>query len=199
MIALPALLPALGGSLAGEEPKAYWYLARSSAWVAYGLLWLSMVLGITITNRMARVWPGGPTAFDLHQYASLLGMAFAFFHGLVLLGDRYIGYTLPQVLVPFLGGGYRPVWVGLGQLGLYGLAVVGLSFYVKRGIGTRWWRRIHFLSFGVFVLVLIHGVASGTDTAEGWAQGIYWGTGAALLFLTIYRVLVHQQKTRASS
>ena len=100
-VVLPSWLPHLSESLLGPEPKAYWYLARASAFVAYGLLWLSMILGLTMTNKLARVWPGGPVAFDLHQHASLLGLAFALFHALVLLGDRYIGYTLPQLLMPF--------------------------------------------------------------------------------------------------
>jgi hypothetical protein len=59
------------------------------------------VLGLSITNRLARLWPGGPAAADLHEHASLLGLAFGLLHALVLLGDAYIGYTLPQLLIPF--------------------------------------------------------------------------------------------------
>jgi predicted ferric reductase len=188
-VIVPAWLPALRDSLAGAEPKAYWYLARAGAFVAYGLLWLAMALGLAITNKLARAWPGGPTAFDLHQHLSLLGLAAALFHALILLGDRYIGYTLPQILLPFAAAGYRPLWVGLGQLGLYGLAVVALSFYVRRRIGPRAWRRLHFLSFAVFGLALAHGLASGTDSRQGWAAALYWLSGGSLLFLTLYRVL----------
>jgi hypothetical protein len=54
----------------------------------------SVAFGLIMTNRMARVWPGGPTAFDLHQFTSLLGLAFAVFRGLILLGDQYIKYTV---------------------------------------------------------------------------------------------------------
>ncbi|NCC36175.1 MAG: hypothetical protein EOM24_29810, partial [Chloroflexia bacterium] len=68
VVLLPSWLPGLSASLLGAEPKAYWYLARSSAMVAYALLWLSMVFGLLMTNRLARLWPGGPVAFDLHQY-----------------------------------------------------------------------------------------------------------------------------------
>src|SRR6476646_6603183 len=67
---LPSLLPGLSDSFAGSAPKAYWYLARASALVAFSLLWLAMALGLSITNKLARVWPGGPTAFELHQHAS---------------------------------------------------------------------------------------------------------------------------------
>src|SRR5512136_2001587 len=100
-IVLPNWLPGLSNSLLGSEPKAYWYLSRASAMVAYLLIWLSMALGLMMTNKMARAWPGSPTAFDLHQFASLLGLALALFHALILVGDKYIDYNLAQVLVPF--------------------------------------------------------------------------------------------------
>lgn len=188
-LVLPAWLPGLDQSLAGEAPKAYWYLSRASGLVAYGLLWLSMTMGVTITNRLARLWPGGPVAFDVHQHASLLGLAFGVFHGLILLGDRYAAYTPVQLLVPFAAGAYRPFWVGLGQVGFYGLAIVGLSIYVKRLIGTRAWRLIHFVSFGVYALTLLHAVFSGTDTAHPLVSGLYWLTGGSFLFLFVYRLL----------
>src|SRR5689334_13109969 len=73
VVALPRWLPGLSASLLGPEPKVYWYLSRSSAVVAYLLLWCSMATGLAISNRLARIWPGGPTAFDLHQHTSLLG------------------------------------------------------------------------------------------------------------------------------
>jgi predicted ferric reductase len=189
-IVLPNWLPGLSQSLLGSEPKAYWYLSRASAMVAYGLLWLSMALGLIITNKMARIWPGGPLAFDLHQFASLIGLAFALFHALILMGDKYINYDLAQVLVPFNSSGYKPVWVGLGQIGFYLLAIVGLSFYVRKRLGNRRWRLIHYFSFLTFALALLHGIFAGTDSTVVAIQIFYWATGAALLFLLVYRILV---------
>ncbi len=187
---LPNWLPGLSQSLLGNEPKAYWYLSRSSALIAYVLLWLSMALGMMITNKLARLWPGGPTAFDLHQFASLLGLTFALFHALILMGDKYISYSLAQVLVPFTSTGYKPAWVGLGQIGFYLFAIVNFSFYVRKRLGHRTWRTIHYLSFLMFVLALLHGILAGTDTEVLAVRVFYWATGASLLFLLMYRILV---------
>jgi predicted ferric reductase len=186
---LPTWAPGLSQSLFGEAPKAYWYISRTSAFVAFGLLWASTALGAIITNRMARIWPGGPTAFDLHQFTSLLGLAAALFHALILTGDRYIDYTLVQVLMPFASVNYKPLWVGLGQLAFYALIVVSASFYLRKSLGARLWRLVHILSFVGFVGALAHGVWSGTDSAASWAQGLYWFAGASVLFLTAYRAL----------
>lgn len=189
-------LAALGAALLGQHSA--WYMSRASAFVAYVLLWWSMVLGVSITNKLARLWPGGPTAGALHEHASLLGLAFGALHGLVLLGDKYIGYTLPQILIPFAGTSYLPLWVGLGQVGFYLMALVTLSFYVRRWIGARTWRSIHYLSFAVFALALLHGLFSGTDTSALWAVWMYEGTGLSLLGLTIYRALMPRRAAAAA-
>ena len=174
----------------GSTPQAFWFLSRSSALVAYLLLWLSMCLGLMITNKLARLWPGGPVAFDLHQHTSLLGVAFALFHGLILLGDHYLNASFLQVVFPFGLAGYQPFWVGLGQVGFYLMAVVAFSFYVRKQITPRFWRSVHFLSFVSFVFALLHGITTGTDSTTAWAQVFYWSTGGVFLFLLTYRILM---------
>lgn len=188
LVVLPNLAPALSGTLAGSNPKAYWYLSRGSAFVALGLLWISMILGLLITDKMARSWPGAPAAFAIHEYVSLLGLVFVAFHALILIGDQYIKYQLVQVLLPFGSTQYHPVWVGLGQIGFYVWAVISATFYVRQKIGAKAWRFIHYASFFNFVVAMIHGLAAGTDHATVWAQAIYWTMGATTLFLTVYRV-----------
>jgi predicted ferric reductase len=183
------LLPALTGSLSGTMPQAYWYISRACALVAFGLLTLSMLAGLGITSGLARRWPSVPGSFELHRFTALLGLGFAAAHALVLLGDQYIGYNGVQLLVPFLSGIYRPAWVGFGQLALYSLGVVAFSFYVKDRLGTRAWRLIHMLSFALFVMTLAHGLGSGTDSASLAIQALYWGSGASVLGLSVYRVL----------
>lgn len=188
-LAIPAWLPEMAASLLGPDAKAFWLLSRASALSAYLLLWLSMALGLGISNKMARLWPGALAAFDLHQFISLLGLGFALFHALILTGDRYINYNLVQIALPFASVGYKPLAVGLGQLAFYLSALVTGSFYFRRQIGQQAWRLIHFASFAVFLLALLHGIASGTDSGTAWAAGMYWLSGGSLLFLLVYRML----------
>jgi predicted ferric reductase len=154
-----------------------------------GLLWASMMLGLGITNKMARLWPGAPAAFALHEYLSLLGLAFAAFDGLILLGDHYTKFSLLQLLVPFAAWNYYPFWVGLGQLGFYAWALLVASFYIRKHIGQRAWRLLHFVSFLAYLGALLHGLTSGTDSSLGWVQGFYWLTGGSFLFLFTYRIV----------
>ncbi len=189
VVLLPTWMPNLAFSLGGAEPKAYWYLSRATAFASLSLLWVSMALGLAVTNKMARFWPGAPAAFAIHEYVSLLGLAFAMFHALVILGDKYIKFTLTQILVPFSTMDYKPLWVGLGQIGFYTWVIVALSFYIRSRIGQKTWRILHYLSFGMYLLALLHGIFSGTDSSAVWAQQYYWFSGASLLFLFFARIL----------
>jgi predicted ferric reductase len=189
ILLLPAWLPNMAVSLAGDSPKVYWYLSRATAFVSLSILWISMALGLGLTNKVARLWPGAPAAFAIHEYVSLLGLAFALFHALVLLGDRYINFTIAQIFMPFSTVDYRPTWVGIGQIGLYVWLIVALSFYVRQSIGQKTWRVIHYLSFAMYIMGLLHGLFSGTDSTANWAQWYYWISGGSLLFLLVYRII----------
>ena len=182
-------LPALAGSFSGAAPHAYWYISRACAFVAFGLLWLSMLAGLGITSRLARYWPSLPGSFELHRFTALLGLGFAAMHALVLLGDQYINYSVGQLLVPFMSSNYRQAWVGFGQLAIYLLAAVAFSFYIKDRLGIHAWRLIHMLSFALFLMTIIHGLGSGTDSGSLWAQALYWGGALSVLGLSVYRVL----------
>lgn len=187
---LPLWLPAMTSSTAGTDPKIYWFLSRGSAIAAFWLLWLSMTSGVIITNKLAQIWPGIPPAYEIHQYASLLGLGFALFHAFVLMGDHYIQYSIAQILIPFASQNYRPTWVGLGQLSFYVWIVVAFSFYIRKRIGKNAWRLIHFASYASFLAVMVHGILSGTDSAAAWSYDSYWFSGGSLLFLTVYRIFL---------
>ncbi len=186
LVVLPAWVPNLAASLSGS---VFWYLSRATAIASYAILWSSMAWGLMITSRMARTWPGIPAANELHKFVSLLGLALALFHGLLLIGDSYLNTSLLQVLAPFAMTAYRPGWVGLGQLSFYLWGLVLISYYVRKAISKPVWRGVHYLTFGVYAMALLHGILSGTDSALPWMQIVYWVSGGILLFLLTYRII----------
>jgi predicted ferric reductase len=185
-VVLPTWLPGLTESLLGSQPKAYWYLARASGFVAYLVLWLSVALGLIISNKMARLWNGGPTAVDLHQFTTWLAVGLTVFHALILLGDNYIKSTPAQVLMPFGYVNYKSEWVGVGQIAFYLTVVVAASFYFRKHIGYRAWRLLHYASFVVFLMITVHGVFAGTDSAS--LMAVYLGLGLGIYLLTMHRI-----------
>jgi predicted ferric reductase len=195
---LPLWIPGIASSFTGSNPKAYWYLSRGSGFVALGLLWISMMLGVGITNKLARLWPGVLPSMAIHEYSSLLGLFFVVFHGLILLGDKYSQYLLVQLLMPFGSVQYRPTWVGLGQLGFYAWIIITVTFYIRKSLGKKTWRVVHYLGFLCFLAAMIHGLTSGTDAGTVWAQDFYWITGGSFLFLVVYRILTSRKTAHSN-
>jgi predicted ferric reductase len=118
----------------------------------------------------------------------VLVLAFAGFHAVALLVDRFVGFTPLEVLVPFVSD-FRPLGVGLGILTLYLFLVIYLSFSVRRQIGFRIWRSLHYGGFVTFTLATYHSILAGTDSNSIWLLGVYGACGALVLALAVYRFI----------
>ena len=136
-VVLPLILPGMIQSLAGADNKAFWYLSRALAIISYLFIWISVVWGLLMTTKLSRIWPGHAATADLHKFISILGLSLATLHGLILMGDKYMNMSLAQVFIPFSVQSYRPGWVGLGQVSLYFLALIVVSFYFRQVIGQK--------------------------------------------------------------
>jgi len=165
----------------------YWYISRAAGFTAYLLLFASVVLGIANGTRFADRFFKRNNIFDMHRFTALLSLFFVSFHVFVLLGDGYFHIGLTQLLVPFTSP-YRPWQVAVGIFSFFTLILIVASFYVRKYIGYRAWRALHFLTFALFGGATLHGITSGTDTNMPWAQFIYLGCGAVVVLLTFYRV-----------
>jgi len=178
----PIMAQALGTIHSG------WYLSRSTGILAYLLGWLSTVAGLLITGRQAQQWPGVAQANDIHRQASLASLVMIFIHVVVLLMDKYIGYTWQSLFVPSMSGPYAPIAVGFGQVALPIAVIVTLTAEWRTKIGKAW-RWIHVGAFFVYFAGVIHSVFSGSDTRIPWIAAMYVLTVASVVFLTAYRVV----------
>lgn len=194
LVLLPMFSDIFAQSLVGEEAKGYWFLSRASGVTAYVLFWASMMMGLLMSTKTTRLWSTGPTFMAMHEFTSILGLLFAGFHALILLGDAFIQTDVVQILTPFLmdfgKDGAQSIWVGFGQLGFYALSLILLSFYVRQRISYGVWRWLHFGTFVAYMLVTVHGMLVGSDSQTTFMLSVYAFTNASILFLTLYRVLL---------
>ncbi len=186
---LPEALRLLGATAALAPGKLAWYGVRATGFLAYFALAGSVIYGLLLSTKLLDAIAHRPVSFALHKDLALVGLALSALHGLLLLGDHTYTFTLAAIAVPFASP-YAPLAVGVGQLAFYVVAIVTGSFYVRRQIGQRTWRRIHYLTFLGFVGVTAHGIASGSDTAAPWAVWAYLVPLAAGVFFLTYRVVV---------
>ncbi len=184
----------MGLPLTGQT-SAYWYMARSGGIVAYLLLWLSTVWGLVLSTKITDRLIPAPIIYGLHEFLSLGTIFFAVIHSVVLMGDSYINFNLLHLLIPFTAP-YEPFWTGMGVIGLYLTAALTGSFYIRKKIGQKTWRKLHYLTFAAYLLALVHGLMAGSDTPLPVMKLMYLGSGFTVLFLVYYRLFTLQVKEK---
>jgi hypothetical protein len=192
----PAALRRLGAVAALQPGLLAWYAARATGLLAYLAVAGSVVFGLLLSTKILDTIAHRPVSYSLHKDLALVGLILGTIHPLVLMADQSFAFSPAALLVPFASP-FAPAWVGLGQLAFYGLAIVTASFYVRRQIGQRAWRLLHYLTFAVFLGTTAHGIMSGSDSGAPWAIWLYLVPGALALFLLVYRIVV-SASTRVS-
>jgi predicted ferric reductase len=186
---------ALDGLFALSSTQTMWYVTRAAGIISYLLVWLSTVWGLAVSNKILDPVLHRMFTYDFHQFLSLLAIGFIFLHVGVLLADKYLPFSVAQLVVPFTAP-YRPVWVGIGQIGLYLTLLVSITFYIRKWIGQKTFRMIHLLSYLAFLGAALHGLFSGTDSPLPTVQAMYLVTTLSVVFLTAYRIIMSAQAKR---
>jgi predicted ferric reductase len=165
----------------------FWILARASGLAAYTLLTASVLAGIVVKARPLPKRLRVAAAVDVHRFLALLVLGALALHATALVLDRTVHVSVAALVVPGLVT-YRPVWTALGVLAAELLVVVYASFSLRQRIGFRAWRRLHWLTYGLFGLATLHGLAAGTDSPR--FLPLYAGALAAVAAAVAWRVLV---------
>jgi sulfoxide reductase heme-binding subunit YedZ len=178
---------------AAPSNYVWWLAGRSAGMVAMLLIAGSVILGLAMA---ARVLPSRwrRDAVSVHQYLALLSLGAIGAHGALLAADPWLKAGAKGILVPFAIG-YRPLWTGLGIIGGYLAAILGLSFYARKRIGVKAWRRMHRFTVVVYVLSLVHALGAGTDAAIPLVRYAMLSSTLPVLFLFALRL----QRSRVRS
>ncbi len=167
---------------------AWWLASRASGITAFLLVSCSVLLGLAMATKILRGRVRPPVLVKLHEHLALAGLVAIAVHAITLLGDAWLNPGPAGLLVPFTID-HEPLFTGLGVIAAYLAALLGLSYYARRRIGTKRWRSLHRLTLLVYVLAVIHTLGAGTDASTAWMQVILLVTGAPILLLTLLRWL----------
>lgn len=159
---------------------ALWYLARGTGVVSLVLLTVVVVLGVG--SRAGRPVFGLPrfAVATVHRNASLLAVALLAIHVLTLFFDPYAQLRFVDLVVPFAGA-YRPVWLGLGTLGLDLIVALVATSLLRRRLGVTAWRAVHWLAYLAWPVALLHGLGTGTDRGSLWLWAVAVSCAAAVV------------------
>ncbi len=183
---------------AADSVQVTWYITRSAGLTSYLVLWLSVAWGLAVSSKILDRFLHRSFTYDFHQFLSLLALGFIAVHLVSLLFDRYLPYSLGQLLVPGLSA-YRPLWVGVGIAAFYLTLLVTVTFYLRGRIGMKAFRAIHLLSLVAYLGTTLHGLLAGTNSSLPSVLLLYAGTFLSVVFLLVYWVMTRGQKKAAQS
>jgi methionine sulfoxide reductase heme-binding subunit len=165
-----------------------WLVARAAGLVGFGLLTLSVWLGLAMSTRLL-----GPkrqkSLLGLHRTLVWTGLSMLGLHiGAVLL-DPVLHFGPTAALVPFAAP-WKPGAVAAGVIAGWLSVMLAVSFRLRRWIGQKGWRRLHYASFAAFALSLGHALLVGTDLKGLGGPVLALLAAGPVLWLTFYRLLV---------
>lgn len=167
-----------------DETPWPWYIARVSGLVGFTLLYLSIFLGLTIRVLFLRKIFAPLYAMQGHCWIAFQATLFAFIHGTVLAFDKFMGFRLVDVFVPFASS-YEPQLVALGIIGFYLIVIITVSSYGRKYISQKLWRVLHFLNIILYASVVAHAYLLGTDMKNEIVRNIFVGANAFLILLML--------------
>jgi sulfoxide reductase heme-binding subunit YedZ len=147
--------------------EALWAIGRGTGITALAFLTISVALGIgTRSGRSLFALPRFAVA-DVHRFAALAGSILVLLHMTLLFFDPYAQLRFVDFVAPFLGA-YRPMWQGLGTLAFDLLIVIVLTSLLRRRMGVRAFRAVHWVAYALWPVALAHALGNGTDAYRGW-------------------------------
>jgi len=160
-----------------------WYAARSAGLVAWCLLAASTAWGLALSTGILGRRPRASWLLDLHRFLGAAAVVFVGVHVAALVADDYVHFGVADVVVP-LRSSWHPVAVAWGVVAAWLLIAVEVTSLLRAQLPLVLWRRVHYLSFGVFVLATVHGATAGTDRRGApflWAALVACGAFVALV------------------
>lgn len=175
-------------------PHGWWYLARASGIVAWALVSASVITGLLVSTRVTNGRPTPAWSLDLHRFLSGAGVVFTGLHLAGLVADGYVHFGALDLFVPFATS-WRPSAVALGVVALYLLVAIETTSLLVRKLPRKLWRSVHASSFVLFWVATFHFLLAGTDTATPLTRLTADVVLAAVVFLTLVRVLAPRRRT----
>jgi methionine sulfoxide reductase heme-binding subunit len=143
-----------------------WFAARGAGIVSLLMLTASAAFGlVTVTRFQAVGWPRFFN-YEMHRRISLLSVAFLATHIVAAILDPYLKLGL-TALLPFASA-WRPVPMAFGVISMYLVVALIATSLLRKHLGQRAWRLVHWTSYLMWPMALAHTVTTGTDALAPW-------------------------------
>lgn len=124
------------------------------------LLTVNILLGLMLSARYnpRRQWPHRRIPiFDIHNWTAYIALALVVLHPLLLLLSKSAGFRPIDVLFP-LHSPKQTLYNCLGAAAFYCVLLVVVTSYYRARLGSRLWKKLHYVAYAAAALVFVHGV-----------------------------------------
>lgn len=130
------------------------------ALVAVTLLTLNILLGLLMSTKYnpVRRWPHRRiNTLKLHNWTGYAALCVSMLHPAVILLSSTAHFHVIDILFPI--NAPKQPWINmLGAGALYLLVFTVVTSYFRFEIGRKWWKPMHYATYGLFVLFAIHAI-----------------------------------------
>jgi predicted ferric reductase len=192
-----AMLSKQDVGLLGSPEKFAWYIGRSSGILAFILLTGVVVFGLIISSRAFTGYVPGAMAYETHRFIAWLALGTVILHFSSFFFDNFMKMKVVEALVPFTMSrdfqtalGFNIGWsVALGVIAFYFILILVFTSQFRSKISPKLWRGIHYISAAAYVLFVLHGFMTGTDSKEWWMRALYATSVSLVSLLILTRII----------
>ena len=143
-------------------------LSSDAGLVAMVLLTVNILLGLLLSARYntVRSWPHRRLSiFDIHNWTAYIALGLIVLHPVLLLLSDTAHFRVLDVLFP-IHSPHQTLFNNFGALAFYCVLFVVVTSYVRSRLGSRLWKKLHYVSYAAAALLFIHGVMIDPDLKE---------------------------------
>lgn len=190
--------PTVARQLVGRAKTSWvWYVTRASGLVAAVSLVILILSGIGQITGHTFKFLEPLTAWASHRALGIVFSISLVAHILGVVVDKFVPFSIWQVLVPWLSD-YKPVtvfgihlgslYIAFGVLSFYGTVLIMLTSLVWIEKKPYLWKISHLLSYLVMFFVFIHALYLGTDLVHGVLRWLWIVSGVFIVYASIARL-----------
>ena len=177
-------------------------LSSDAGLVAMVLLTINILLGLLLSARYntVRDWPHRKLPiFDIHNWTAYTALALIVLHPALLLFSETAHFRLIDVLAP-IQSPHQTLYNNLGALAFYCVLFVVVTSYFRSRLGSRVWKKLHYVSYAAAALLFVHGVMIDPDLKErapDYLDGekvLVEGCALLIVAATIWRIRYQPRK-----
>ena len=177
-------------------------LSTDAGLVAMVLLTVNILLGLLLSARYNTVlnWPKRRLPiFDVHNWTAYIALGLVFLHPTILLFSKSAGFRIIDVLWP-LHSPKQTLYNCFGAAAFYCVIFVVVTSYFRSRLGSRLWKKLHYVSYAAAAFVFVHGIVidpelkgQPLDPLDG-EKILVEGCALLIVIATIWRIRYQPKK-----